>query len=99
MSEISTVPLSLSETAHALDTVTQALAVLRDETAAQEPLEDMLARLARTAATAVPDADAVSVTHLDDDGPRTVALTDDTLATRSTSTPAPRRRSTHSTRT
>ena len=80
MSEIGTAPLSRSEAAHALDTVTRALAVLRDESAAQEPLEEVLGRLARTAATAVPDADAVSVTHLDDVGPRTVALTDDTLA-------------------
>ncbi|WP_252190983.1 hypothetical protein [Rhodococcus sp. 4CII] len=80
MRENTTDQLSLAEAAQALDTVTDALTELRDEGAAQEPLEEVLGRLARTAAAAVPDADAVTVTHLDDTGPRTVALTDDSVA-------------------
>jgi len=80
MSENITDQLSLAEAAQALDTVTDALTALREEGAAQEPLEDVLGRLALTAAAAVPDADAVSVSHLDETGPRTVALTDDSVA-------------------
>jgi len=80
MSVNGTDQLSLSEATLALETVSDALTVLRNEAAAQEPLEEVLERLAKTAVTAVLDADAVSVTHLDDTGPRTVALTDDTLA-------------------
>ncbi|MBC2640763.1 MULTISPECIES: GAF and ANTAR domain-containing protein [unclassified Rhodococcus (in: high G+C Gram-positive bacteria)] len=80
MSVTSSDQMSLSEAARALETVTDALTVLREQTAVEEPLEDVLGRLAVTAVTAVSYADAVSVTHLDDAGPRTVALTDDYAA-------------------
>ncbi|MBC2644337.1 MULTISPECIES: ANTAR domain-containing response regulator [unclassified Rhodococcus (in: high G+C Gram-positive bacteria)] len=80
MSVNGTDQMPLSEATRALETVTDALTMLREETAAQESLEDVLGRLAQTAAAAVPDADAVSVTHLDETGPRTVALTDDYAA-------------------
>ena len=80
MCEHSTGQLPLAEAAHALETVTGALAALREEAAAHEPLEHVLGRLAETAVAALPDGDAVSVTHLDDAGPRTLALTEDSLA-------------------
>lgn len=80
MSENTTVHLALSEAARALETITTALATLRDEAAAHEPLAGVLDRLAHTVVAAVPEADAVSVTHLEVSGPRTIALTDESVA-------------------
>ena len=80
MSENTTVHLALSEATRALETVTTALATLRDEAAAHEPLTGVLDRLAHTVVAAVPEADAVTVTHLEVSGPRTVALTDESVA-------------------
>lgn len=54
-----------------------AVAGLRNLTTAVEPLAEVLARLAATAAYAIPDADAVTITLLTDDGPYTAASTDD----------------------
>ncbi|AWK70438.1 hypothetical protein CBI38_01495 [Rhodococcus oxybenzonivorans] len=72
--------LSLTEVTHALDVVTGALNALRDETVACEPLETALQRVAHTAVTALPEADAASVTRLVDGVPDTVATTDAAVA-------------------
>lgn len=60
---------------NALDVVIEGVAALRGEAATQN-LETVLGRLAKTALVAVADADAVSVTQLEDGVPRTVASTD-----------------------
>ncbi|UQS26912.1 GAF and ANTAR domain-containing protein [Amycolatopsis thermalba] len=62
-----------------LDDVTLALENLRVGLDDEEPLDAVLRRLAETAVNAIADADAVSVTLLDDAGPRTAAITDDEL--------------------
>ncbi|MEV3904891.1 GAF and ANTAR domain-containing protein [Mycobacterium sp. NPDC050551] len=45
--------------------------------AAEEPLDDALLRVAETAARAIPDADAISITVLSDTKARTAACTED----------------------
>ncbi|GAA3816187.1 ANTAR domain-containing response regulator [Amycolatopsis tucumanensis] len=62
-----------------LDDVTLALENLRLGIDEEEPLDAVLRRLAETAVNAIADADAVSVTLLDDTGPRTAATTDNEL--------------------
>ena len=80
MTEQSIGELSLTEVTHALDVVTRALNALRDEAIACEPLETALQRVAHTAVTALPEADAASVTRLVDGVPDTVATTDAAVA-------------------
>lgn len=60
-----------------LDEVAAALEGLRTEIAEEEPLPAVLHRLAETAVKAIADADAVSVTLLDADGPRTAVTTEE----------------------
>lgn len=67
-----------------LSTTAEAIESLRELFAAEEPLDEVLTRVARTAVDAIPDADAVSITVLaGDDGasqtPRTAAYTDEHL--------------------
>lgn len=58
-----------------LDDVTLALENLRVGIDDEEPVDAVLQRLAETAVNAIADADAVSVTVLDEAGPRTAAIT------------------------
>lgn len=60
-----------------LDATAEAVAALRDIFAAEEPLDEVLGRVARTAAGAIPAADAVSITVLTEQSPRTAACTDE----------------------
>lgn len=62
-----------------LDSTSQAIAELRDIFSAEEPLDHVLARVARSAAKAIPDADAVSITLLTGESPRTAACTDERI--------------------
>jgi hypothetical protein len=62
-----------------LDSTSEAVAGLRDVFAAEEPLDDVLARVAQTAATALPDADAVSITVLSGATRSTPASTDEKI--------------------
>lgn len=62
-----------------LDATTEAVRSLRDIFAAEEPLDDVLARVAATAVQAIPDADAVTITVLTDQVPRTAAWTDERM--------------------
>ncbi|GAB3586814.1 GAF and ANTAR domain-containing protein [Amycolatopsis endophytica] len=62
-----------------LDDVTAALENLRGGIDEEEPLDAVLQRLAETAVNAISDADAVSVTVLDETGPHTAAITHDDL--------------------
>ncbi|MFS8103113.1 GAF and ANTAR domain-containing protein [Lentzea alba] len=62
-----------------LDETADALEVLRDAFTGEESLEDALRRLAETAARAILDADAVTVSVLTQDQPRTAAATDERL--------------------
>ncbi|NKE60409.1 GAF and ANTAR domain-containing protein [Lentzea sp. PSKA42] len=62
-----------------LDETTEALEALRDGLTGEEPLDSSLQRLAETAARAIPDADAVTVSVMDLDQPRTAAATDTRL--------------------
>ncbi|WP_102142844.1 GAF and ANTAR domain-containing protein [Mycobacterium hubeiense] len=62
-----------------LDTTSEAIAALRDIFASEEPLDHVLARVASTAAKAIPDADAVSISVLTGESPRTAACTDDRI--------------------
>ncbi|OBG18394.1 response regulator receiver protein [Mycolicibacterium celeriflavum] len=62
-----------------LDATSEAIAGLRDIFAVEEPLGDVLTRVAQTAARAVPDADAVSITVLNGDTRRTPACTDERI--------------------
>lgn len=57
--------------------ISEAMSSLQDVFAAEEPLDEVLDRVARAARQAIPDADGVSVTVLEEDGPRTAAATDD----------------------
>jgi hypothetical protein len=59
-----------------LDATADAVGGLRDIFAAEEPLDDVLDRVAASAVRAIPDADAVSVTVLTGQEPRTAAYTD-----------------------
>src|SRR5215218_10061535 len=58
-------------------TVSEAIESLSAIFAAEEPLDDVLLRIAHTAASAVPGADAVSITAFTDSGACTVAYTDE----------------------
>ncbi|WP_330273872.1 GAF and ANTAR domain-containing protein [Lentzea sp. NBC_00516] len=62
-----------------LDETTEALAVLRDALTGEEDLDEALQRLAETAAKAIVDADAVTVSVLKLDQTHTAAATDQLL--------------------
>ncbi|MGI5498893.1 ANTAR domain-containing response regulator [Lentzea sp. CA-135723] len=59
-----------------LDEATEALAELHDAFTGEESLDDALQRVAETAARALPDADAVTVSVVTDTRPHTAAATD-----------------------
>lgn len=59
-----------------LDEATEALTLLRDVISGEEPLDAALQRLAETAARAIPDADAVTITVTTAARPRTAGATD-----------------------
>ncbi|MFD4676139.1 ANTAR domain-containing protein [Lentzea sp. NPDC058450] len=63
-----------------LDDTTAALNALHEAFTGQEPLDEALQRLAETAARAIPDADAVTVSVVNDDQHRMAATTDSTMA-------------------
>jgi len=54
-------------------TVSEAIESLGAIFAAEEPLDDVLSRVAHTAASAIPGADAISITAFSTSGPRTPA--------------------------
>jgi putative methionine-R-sulfoxide reductase with GAF domain len=58
-------------------TVSEAIESLSAIFAAEEPLDDVLLRVAQTAASAIPGADSVSITVFTDTGARTAAYTDE----------------------
>lgn len=58
-----------------LDSISEAIASLTSVLDAAEPLDAALDQVARLAADAIPDADAVSISVLDDPAPRTAAFT------------------------
>ncbi|MCK0177013.1 MULTISPECIES: GAF and ANTAR domain-containing protein [Mycobacteriaceae] len=60
-----------------LATTSQAIMSLHDVFAAEEPLDAVLDRVAQAAARAIPDADGVSLTVIDDHAARTAAWTDE----------------------
>ncbi|WP_086667915.1 GAF and ANTAR domain-containing protein [Lentzea kentuckyensis] len=62
-----------------LDEAADALEVLRDALSGEESLDDALQRLAETATKAIPDADAVTVSVMTLQQPRTAASTDHLL--------------------
>jgi AmiR/NasT family two-component response regulator len=62
-----------------LDETADALEVLRDALTGDESLDDALQRLAETAAKAIPDADAVTVSVITQLQPRTAAATNQLL--------------------
>lgn len=62
-----------------LDTTSEAIASLRDVFALEEPLDEVLARVAHTAARAIPDADAVTITVVNGQTRRTPATTDERI--------------------
>jgi GAF domain-containing protein len=62
-----------------LDETAEALTQLRDAFTGEEPLDDALQRVAETAARALPDADAVTVSVVTDAQPHTAAATDQRL--------------------
>ncbi|ORA29896.1 GAF and ANTAR domain-containing protein [Mycobacterium aquaticum] len=62
-----------------LDATSEAIADLRGILAGEEPLDDVLARVAQTAARAIPDADAVSITVFNGDTRRTPVCTDERI--------------------
>src|SRR5690242_14790687 len=62
-----------------LDETADALEVLRDALTGEESLDDAMQRLAETAAKAIPDADAVTVSVMTLHQPRTAAATDHLL--------------------
>lgn len=62
-----------------LDEAADAFDVLRESLAVEEPLDEVLLRLAETAAIATLDADAVTVSVTTSTRPRTAAATDSTL--------------------
>ncbi|MBT2273412.1 MULTISPECIES: GAF and ANTAR domain-containing protein [Rhodococcus] len=71
---------AFASAADSLDTLAEAIAGLRSTLNTDAHLDSMLQRLAETAVKALPDADAVSVTVLSADGPRTAASTADYLS-------------------
>lgn len=62
-----------------LESVTEAIASLQTLFATEDPLDDVLALVASSAAGAIPDADAVSISVLDEPSPRTAASTDERM--------------------
>ncbi len=62
-----------------LDATAEAIAGLRDVFAAEEPLSDVLARVAQTAVRAIPDADAVSITVISGDAGSPPVSTDERI--------------------
>jgi AmiR/NasT family two-component response regulator len=62
-----------------MDSTAEAIGDLGEIFAAEEPLDDVLARVAQSAASAIPDADVVSVTVLDNGDCSTPAATDDRI--------------------
>jgi len=62
-----------------LVSTSEAILSLQDLFAAEEPLDEVLQRVAAAAARAIPDAAGVSITVLDDSGARTAACTDERL--------------------
>jgi transcriptional regulator with GAF, ATPase, and Fis domain len=62
-----------------LDATVEAIHRLREISASEEPLGDVLGRVAATAAHAIPDADAATVTVLTGGKPQTLAWTDKRL--------------------
>lgn len=70
---------SLHDQVARLDEAAEALESLRDAYTGEEPLEAGLQRLAETAARAIPDADAVTVSVVTASRPRTAAATDPSL--------------------
>lgn len=58
-----------------LDSISEAIATLNSALDDTEPVDAALDRVARLAADAIPDADAVSISVLDDPAPRTAATT------------------------
>ncbi|MGW6928773.1 ANTAR domain-containing response regulator [Lentzea sp. NPDC054927] len=62
-----------------LDETAEALESLRDAFTGEESLDNALQRLAETAAKAIPDADAVTVSVVTLEQPRTAAATNDQL--------------------
>jgi hypothetical protein len=62
-----------------LDATTKALRGLHELMDAEEPLDEVLERVAATAARAIPDADAATITVLTGDQPRTAAWTDERM--------------------
>ena len=69
----------LNEQVARLDEAAEALEALRDAYTGEEPLDTGLQRLAETAARAIPDADAVTVSVIIASRPRTAAATDASL--------------------
>ncbi len=63
-----------------IDATAEAISGLREICASDEPLDDVLARVAATAAGSLPDADAVTITMLTEGTPRTAAFTDERAA-------------------
>ncbi|UJW30423.1 GAF and ANTAR domain-containing protein [Saccharothrix sp. AJ9571] len=59
-----------------LDATTEAVLVLQEIAAAEEPLDDVLGRVGATAARALPGADGATITVLTGEEPRTAAWTD-----------------------
>lgn len=70
---------SRQEVLDRLDEATEALVALRDVFSTGEPLDDGLQRLAETAWRAIPDADALTVSVVAQDRPRTAAATNQAL--------------------
>ncbi len=62
-------------------TASEAIASLRDIFAAEEPINDVLTRVVNTTVNAIPDADAVTITVLSGQAPRTAAYTDSAVLT------------------
>lgn len=60
-----------------LVSTSEAISSLRDLFAAEHSLDDVYRRVAQAACRAISEADGVSITMLDESGPRTVAWTDD----------------------
>jgi GAF domain-containing protein len=71
---------SLTDPVARLDEIAEALESLRDAYTGEESLDTALQRLAETAARAIPDADAVTVSVIAAAQPRTAAATDASLA-------------------
>ncbi|WP_228004593.1 GAF and ANTAR domain-containing protein [Amycolatopsis sp. YIM 10] len=62
-----------------MDDTTKAVAALREVAAAEEPLDDVLTRVATAAAQAIPDAEAATITVLTSGEPRTVAIAEELI--------------------